>query len=275
MQLLNKEQKSSSAGPVVPAHVFFTLMDKIEQIWENIRKVPASEVAALRSSLVLLNDIAKLFLQTAIQEIRCQKRILCERTTDIKFNGGKRLPCSCHRHNPYYVVLSFYVVALTVADEVAQKSNNNYLGLLNLLHENFMILLAYGYAEQTVPSLIRVWKCRSSLLKNATQVSVSLMPHSIFEYYRTLRARTQANVEAVVAETEKNSIYSNWALPRYKMALRCSYTGNVGSLKELCRVKMYALVPTGKMPKYVQQLEISAEQKLSLSLGVKPLQLKS
>ena len=273
MQLLNKVQKSNSTGPVVPANVFLTLMDKIQAIWDNIKRVPASEVAALRSSMVLLNDIMKLFFQTGIQEMKCQKRNLCNRRDDmIKFHGGKRLPCSCSKYNPYYIVNKvFYGVSPAVAGKAATNPRNSHLELLNLVHENFMMLLAYGYVKQTVHCLIKIDMCSSSLLKNANQVSVSLMQHSSFEYYRSYRK----SLQAMVSEKGNDSTYSHWSLRLYKMALRCSYMGNVRSLKELCRVKMYALVPTGKMPEYVQQLEISAEQKLYLSLGVKPLQLKS
>ena len=232
----------------IPEHPLLSLMKRVYNVSENAKSYPGVKNECFATTMNLLNMLIKLFLQAGIKPL--QETVVAKSwIDDEKCNLAEYLILNCINN---------------MAMDIFEAS------LLIELHNFVMILLAYGFAELTEVISNDLFNTHSKRVITA-HICVSMMTHSGYEAYRKLIREKKARlVELQHSQNNEDSL--DVELRNLKTAISNSYDLNgPRSLKELSRLNIYAIMPKGKLPILVQQLDISKDMKNFLSLGVKPL----
>ncbi len=130
------------------------------------------------------------------------------------------------------------------------------------------MILAYGYPEMSpeVYSCPFSFMCQTTLdsMRDSNHICVSMMSQSHFTIYRD-------DIQYKIEKLQGNDL-STKEFQHYRKILALSYDITTArSLKELSRLQLHHLVPSGRLPQYVHHLRINQQQKNYLSLGIQPL----
>ena len=260
--IISNMTSSLSAGGqgVVPMQILPNITNlKHTMLWCSPLAVGENLLACCRS-LNLLNTISKMVMQTGLQAPVCTtSNCLVDRMC-----SGK----SYKDHSQLSLHL-FLGTMRSVERDLAELSCNDDEEILQLAHEHLMILLAHGYRDASFFGF-SWWlgSSKSKTLLDGKRILVSMSSQDMFNTYLYGRNQVKRKIlsgsqiplpkhlERILKEYKQKAIFG---LNRFR------------SLKELCRVKLYEIVPKGTIPQYVQHLHLSREQKDYLSLGVHPL----
>ena len=232
----------------IPEPPMHSLMKRVYNVTENAKSYPGVKNECFATTMNLLNMLINLFLQAGIKPL--QETVLTKSCTDYeKCNLNECLTWNCINN---------------MAMDIFEAS------LLIELHKFVVILLAYGFAELTEAISNDLFNTHSKRVITA-HICVSMMTHSGYEAYRKLIREKKARlVELQHSRNNEDSL--DVELRNLKTAISNSYDLNgPRSLRELSRLNIHAIMPKGKLPILVQQLDISRDMKNFLSLGVKPL----
>ena len=226
----------------VVSETFHYLLDKVNSMFARYGRDVEKDMKTYHRALKLMNRTIKMFLQYgcvgAPQHEVVNRLFRCQQML--------------------HVWMMFYPPSAALKQ------------FLQYGHEYVMILLAYGYAKQTVrsqeySSFFASQQIFADSKSRTTTVNmcISLMSHEAYELYKEAMARFETSKKSHDKDEQQATI--DWTTAnRYDVAA-------VRSLKQLCRIKLFDLAPNGNMVQYVQQLEVSDTQRYYLSLGVEPL----
>ena len=232
----------------IPECPTYNLMRRFESATENVYCFPTVKNEYLATYMNILNMLTKLFLQAGIRPLQ-EFKLVKSWIGDEKNNLGE-----------YLIWNSIDDMAMDIFQAT----------VLVQLHNCVMILLAYGFAELTEAISNDLFNTHSKCVITA-HICVSMMTHSEYEAYRKLSREKKARL-VELQHSQNNEDSHEEEIQNLKTAISNSYDLNgPRSLKELSRLNIHAIMPKGKLPILVQQLDISKDMKNFLSLGVEPL----
>ena len=251
-----------SAHGVVPMQILTNIIQIVHCILAWFPLAVGKTLISSSRSLKLFNAISKMVMQAGIQAPVCRH---CS-TGNCIHDGW----CSCYNGFEQHSVENFFRTMMMVEIKLGDFPDDMDKEIFQLAHEHLMILLAYGHEGVYLDP----YATPEKITLDGERTLVKLMPQISFnscrqDYYNLvteyLLPLEQKNNRTEVQERKLKSLRQ-----QCDTKLLCGFDHG-RSLKELCRIKLYEIVPKGKMPQYVEHLQLSREQKDYLSLGVRPL----
>ena len=216
----------------ISKHTFSRLTQKVLEILDSSYGAKSCIVGFMVQSMALLNMIVKMFLQHGVTQSPDDKIItLCLRKMDTKPNA---------------------------AQEQIFKHAQNFV----------MILLAYGYEKLTVRDCNDLFWIQSEFLLPTVKTCISMMSNDVYNAYIQKVDTERQNLESELKKAPENRNCIKF--PKLQKAVENSCNGP-RSPQELTRLKIHEVTARGKLPSYVQQLDVSKEMQSYISLGVQPL----
>ena len=141
--------------------------------------------------------------------------------------------------------------------------------MFRLANKYMLFLLSHGWIDMENKDWCDplIWSS-SPYWRNTVHIIVSMLRHWTFEEYRL---KVKAAKKYLAAEqSNKKPIMDD--IEDTRKALRNIYDQNgPRSLREICRLKLHSLVPTGKAPAVTDKLHLPTDIKDFLSFAVHPV----
>ena len=264
---IEESVRYSSSG-ILPIRI---LAENIYNIYHILACFPftsSDELLGCSRSLKLHNAITKIILQTGVQAPVSTKCSDSECLCSDRFQKSDS-ECLCSDRFQKDSITKFFDIMRCIHIRLKDSPSSLDEKVLRHAHDHLMILLAYGYTstQDDRPFSLMNFRCPQFLLKGA-KITVSMLSQKLYNEF----------AESLLFFRRSRDKYLTQEEGRVPLGIEhCIATANFfgicygRSLKELCRVKLYQIVPKSTMPQYVEKLELSEEQKDYLSLGIHPL----
>ena len=245
------------------------LTNNIQHTYSILEKFPLAvggDLLACRMSLKLHNTISQLLMQSGLQAPVCHRH--------CGVDSYHTLGCNCYNYYDQEAIRYFFSTMIHVEEKLTESPSDMDKEILALAHKCLVTLLAHGYIGSYKLPLYLLSQCQKPQKIMGARIVVSMLPQQIYNSYRRFFYKSRNEYVIPYKQNTDRTEYEEFMFQideeffgmHNAFGLECDR-----SLKELCRSKLYEIIPKGKMPQFVELLELSREQQDYLALGVRPM----